>query len=144
MSEAGRCLGVDLGRVRIGLALSDPLGLVAQPLAVIEPAGPRRAIAEVARAIEEHEVRTVVVGLPRMLSGTEGPGAEAARAFVRDLSLRCPGVLIELWDERLTTAQAERTMVDAGVRRAKRRATIDSVAAALILQTWLDARARSS
>jgi len=141
VKEAGRCLGVDLGRVRVGLALSDPLGLVAQPLAVVEHRGPRRAVESVARAIDEHSVTTVVVGLPLLLSGAAGERAQDARTFVERLARQRPEVRVELWDERLTTAQAERTMVDASVRRSVRKKTIDAVAAALILQSWLDAHA---
>jgi putative Holliday junction resolvase len=136
---AGRCLGVDLGRARIGLALSDPLGLIAQPLAVL-PSG-RRRIEDVASAIDEHEVTIVVVGLPRLLSGAEGQAATDARAFAERLAALRPDVRVELWDERLTTRQAERAMIEADVRREVRRARIDAVAAALILQGWLDAQA---
>lgn len=139
MRVAGRCLGVDLGRARIGLALSDPLGLIAQPLAVL-PSG-RRRIEDVASAIDEHEVTIVVVGLPRLLSGAEGQAATDARAFAERLAALRPDVRVELWDERLTTRQAERAMIEADVRREVRRARIDAVAAALILQGWLDAQA---
>lgn len=141
MTEAGRCLGVDLGRVRVGLALSDPLGLTAQPLQVVEHVGPRRGVERVAQAVEEHGVTTVIVGLPLLLSGADGERAKEARTFVERLVRRLPGIRVELWDERFTTAQAQRTMIDASVRRSTRKETIDAVAAALILQSWLDAQA---
>ncbi len=142
MTDApSRCLGIDLGDVRIGLALSDPSGVVAQPFAVLECAGPRRAVEAVARAIAAENVATVIVGFPLLLSGAEGQRARAARSFVGRLARRVPTIHIELWDERFTTAQADRTMVDGGVRRLARRKSIDAMAAALILQSWLDARA---
>jgi len=135
-----RCLGVDLGDVRIGLALSDPLGVMAQPFAVLDSEGSRQALDAIARAIASEEVTTVIVGLPLLLSGVEGERARSAREFARRLARRCPGTRVELWDERLTSVQAERAMVGAKVRRRARRQAIDAVAAALILQSWLDAR----
>jgi putative Holliday junction resolvase len=138
--EPGRCLGIDLGDARIGLALSDPQGTMAQPLAVVDRHGERGAVDAVARAIDDEGVVTAVVGLPLLLSGAEGERARRARAFAGRLARRCPWVRVELWDERLTTVEAERAMVGAGVRRSARRRALDAVAAALILQSWLDAR----
>ncbi len=137
----GRALGVDPGTARIGLALSDPLGVTAQPIDALDCIGSRRDLNNIAERVRELDVRTVVVGLPLTLSGEEGPAAAAARRFAEGLKRRLPGVCIELWDERLTTAQAERTMIDGKQRRAKRRQRIDSLAATLILQSWLDAAA---
>ncbi len=136
----GRVLGVDPGSVRIGLALSDPLGVTAQPMPHLERVGARRDLNNIAGLVREHEVQTVVIGLPLTLAGEEGESARASREMAEGLGRRLPGVRIELWDERLTTAQAERTMVAGGTRRAKRRQRIDSLAATLILQSWLDAR----
>ena len=137
----GRALGVDPGSVRIGLALSDSLGITAQPIEHLECVGSRRDLNNISVCVREHDVRTVVVGLPLTLSGEEGEAARASRDLASGLERRLPGVRIDLWDERLTTVQAERTMVAGKQRRAKRRQRIDSLAAALILQSWLDAQA---
>lgn len=141
----GRVLGVDLGTRRIGLALSDPLGVMASPLAVIErrgdPAADHRAILEAAR---EAEAERIVVGLPVSLSGRLGPAAKAAQAEIAALAgLAAAGpraVLVEPYDERLTTVTAERALVAGGVRRKDRRGVVDKVAAAVMLQAWLDGR----
>jgi putative Holliday junction resolvase len=137
--EQGRVLGIDLGDARIGLALSDPLRVTAQPLGSIRCRGAKVDVDEIARRAREHDVRTIVVGLPRLMSGAEGTRAADARTFAAGLARRLEGVEIELWDERLTTAEAERTMISANVRRDKRRRAVDAMAAALILQGWLDA-----
>ena len=136
----GRVLGVDLGSRRIGLAVSDPSGTLASPLAVLERTGDReadhRAILDAAR---EAEASTVVVGLPRSLSGREGPAARDARAEVAELrELADEGLVVELYDERFTTVTAERSLVEAGVRRDARKRVVDKVAAAVMLQGWLE------
>ena len=135
-----RALGVDLGDARIGLAASDPLGSMALPLETLERVGPRQDVERVARRAREIEARVIVVGLPRLLSGEEGRQARLAREFAERLGTLLPGVPVELWDERLTTMEAERTMISGGVDRRRRRKHVDPVAAALILQGWLDAR----
>lgn len=133
-----RILGLDVGSVRVGVALSDPLGVTAQPLEVIDrrQKDPWERIAEL---VEEHGVERVVVGRPLRLGGEEGPAVAAVNEFIEKLSSSVQ-VPIDTWDERLTTAQAERIMIEGGVRRKKRRQSIDRVAAALILQSYLDAR----
>jgi putative Holliday junction resolvase len=138
---SGRVLGIDPGSVRIGLALSDLLGVTAQPIDHLTCVGSRRDLNNISDCVREHEVHTVVIGLPLTLAGNDGEAALASREMAAGLERRLPGVRIELWDERLTTVQAERTMVAGKQRRAKRRQRIDSVAAALILQSWLDAQA---
>ena len=141
MSEfPGRILALDLGDARIGLALSDPLGITAQPLGNVDARSPAADVRRVRAIIAEHEVVTVVVGLPLHLSGESGPRAEQARKFARRLADAAPGVSVELWDERLTTAEAERAMIAGNVRRRRRREVIDSLSAVLILQSYLDAR----
>jgi putative Holliday junction resolvase len=133
-----RILGLDVGTVRVGVAISDPLGMTAQPLEVID----RRKTDLIGRILElvsEHEVQQIVVGKPLQLDGKEGLAVGAVDALVRNLAQRAE-VPIEMWDERLSTAQAERAMIDGGVRRQERRQKIDKVAAALILQSYLDAR----
>jgi putative Holliday junction resolvase len=139
-----RVLGVDYGEAVIGLAVSDETGRFAQGLMAVRRKGsPRRsedqmeAIAEIARG---EAVAEIVVGLPKNMDGSLGPAARAAEAFARALGDRT-GLPVHLWDERLTTRQAERAMIAAGVRRAKRRAALDVAAATLILQAFLDHRA---
>ena len=133
-----RILGIDVGTVRVGVALSDPLGMTAQPFEVIQRkrSDPFERIAELVR---EHGVGCVVVGYPLRLDGTVGPAAQAIDAFVAELAKKIE-IPIELWDERLTTVAAERQMIAGGARREKRKKTIDMVAAALILQSYLDAK----
>jgi putative holliday junction resolvase len=137
-----RVLGVDLGTKRIGLALSDASGTLASPLAVLarsgDPACDRDAIIATAR---EHEVTTIVVGLPRSLSGKRGPAERAARAEIEELRAAAPsGVTVEDYDERFTTVIAQRSLVEAGVRRDARKQVVDKVAAAVMLQSYLEAR----
>jgi putative holliday junction resolvase len=134
-----RVLGIDPGTKRVGLALSDPTGTIAQPLGTIE-AEPRETLAgRLAEVARKHEATRIVVGLPRRLDGSHGPEAKASRALGDELR-KASGLPIELVDERLTTALAERSMISTGVRRARRRATIDQVAATLLLQSHLDAK----
>lgn len=133
-----RVLALDVGSVRIGVALSDPLGMTAQPLEVIQ----RRKVdpfARVAQLIMEYEVQRLVVGMPLRLDGTKGPAVESIEKFIAELEGQI-SVPIEPWDERLSTAQAQRVMIDGGVRRKDRKNKIDKVAAALILQSYLDAQ----
>ncbi|HKX19347.1 MAG TPA: Holliday junction resolvase RuvX [bacterium] len=137
----GRVLAIDLGTKRIGIALSDPTATVASPLETLPATGPRRAADQVSDLCRRHEVETVVVGWPRNMDGSRGPAAREAEAFAERLraALQVP---VELWDERLSTAAAERTLLEAGLRRDKRRESRDRVAAALILQSYLDAHRR--
>ncbi|GEL24025.1 putative pre-16S rRNA nuclease [Pseudonocardia sulfidoxydans NBRC 16205] len=143
----GRRLGVDVGAVRVGVALSDPDCMIATPLVTVardlrEP-GDRGGsdLREIAALVAEHEVVQVVVGLPRTLAGAEGPAAQAARAFAEDLSsvLEVP---VEFSDERLTTVVATRQLRERGVKGKRQRAVVDQAAAVAILQGWLDARSR--
>jgi putative Holliday junction resolvase len=139
-SEGSRLLGVDLGDVRVGLALSDILGITAQPLPAIKMTGTRILRGQLAELVEAENVGTVVIGLPLLLSGEEGERAVAARDFAERLSRRLNAVHVELWDERLTSRQLERTMIGDGVRRDKRRKVVDSLSAVLILEGYLEAQ----
>jgi len=133
-----RLLGLDVGSVRIGVALSDPLGLTAQPLEVID----RRRVDAVRRVVEllaKYEVQRIVVGQPLTLAGEAGLAVEAVDGFVAALQKETD-LPIERWDERMTTAAAQRVMIEGGARREKRKGRIDKIAAALILQSYLDAR----
>jgi putative Holliday junction resolvase len=138
--DTGRALGVDLGSKRIGLALTDPSRTVASPHAVLERDRNQEldhlAIVAVAR---EAGATAIVVGLPRSLSGREGPAARAARAEAEALQvLAGPDLDVVLHDERLTTVEAERALIEGGVRRDARRKVVDKVAAAVMLQSWLE------
>jgi putative holliday junction resolvase len=136
---AGRILALDLGAKRIGVALSDPGATIAAPLETIAAAGDRRAVEQIVTICRRHGVARVVVGWPRNMDGSRGPAAQHAEAFAERLRTAL-AVPVDLWDERLSTAAAERALIEAGTRREKRRETRDRVAAALILQTYLDAR----
>lgn len=128
---------MDPGTKRVGLAVSDPTGTIAQALATI-PAEPRPTLAaRVAGIAREQEAGAIIVGLPRRLDGSFGPESKAARELAGEVR-RAAGLPVELVDERLTTAAAERSMIEGGVRREKRRASIDRVAATLLLQSHLD------
>ena len=105
--------------------------------------GRRKDLEALAALAREEDVQRVVIGLPLRLDGTAGPAAEEARRFAADLE-KVVNIPVELWDERLTTVEVERVMTDAGVRRRKRRDHVDRLAAVLILQSWLDARAARS
>ncbi|MGH0037614.1 MAG: Holliday junction resolvase RuvX [Myxococcota bacterium] len=136
-----RVLGLDFGARRIGLALSDPDASIASPAGHLERKGGRRDVASLCEFIREHEVGRVVVGLPLHLDGREGEGAQAARRFAAELSERS-GLSVELLDERWTTLEAERALGEAGRRspkkRRKQKGSVDAVAAALILRTFLE------
>lgn len=139
----GRLLAVDLGEVRIGLAASDPGQVVASPLETLTvPRGQDGpALDAVVEAVERHEVAGVVVGEPRGLDGAHGEASRRAQWFARRLRERT-GLAVLLWDERFTTTEAERVMLDQDASRAERRASIDRVAAAVLLQGVLEARRR--
>jgi putative holliday junction resolvase len=138
----GRRLGVDVGEVRIGVALSDPAGILATPLVTLSrDRSGGRDLDALAAMVVEHEVVEVVVGLPRTLAGREGPAARAAAEYARALGGRLrEGVAVRLADERLTTVSATKMLAERGVRGRKQRAVIDQAAAVEILQGWLDAR----
>lgn len=131
--SVGRVIAFDPGSKRIGVAISDPLRIVATPLTVIDAREPWEAIAEL---LDRYEPSVVVVGLPVSLSGDEGPAAERARAFGEELSERS-GRRIEWVDERYTTKTAEEALIEGRVRRRDRKAAVDKVAAAVILQHYL-------
>lgn len=137
----GRVLGIDLGSRRIGLALSDPDGVIASPHGMIERGRDRAAdhAAILAVAREAGAVR-LVVGLPLSLSGRVGPAAKAALAEVEELRAAAgPALPVETCDERLTTVVAERALGEARLDRRKRRKVVDQVAASVMLQSWLEA-----
>jgi putative holliday junction resolvase len=136
----GRVLALDVGTRRLGVAVSDPTGTVASPLATIPRRTPAEDAATLATLAATHGATTVVAGLPVSLSGQEGPAARAVRAYLDELRPLLPGLVFELTDERLSTVAAERALVGGGVRRRDRRGVVDQVAASVFLQTWLDGR----
>jgi len=120
------------------LPVSDETYTLATPLATI-PNDSRTMWARITHEMEDRDVDRVVIGLPRRLDGNEGDASEHARTFAAELGERT-AIPIELWDERFTTTIAERSLIESGVRRKRRREVIDAVAAAVLLQSWLDAR----
>ena len=132
-----RILGIDHGTVRIGIALSDELKMIATPLEYI-PADPFADFIErFKEIIRDKEVEQIVVGMPRNMDGSYGPAAEKVREFVAFLKDAIT-VPIQLWDERLTTVSAQKSLIAAGTRREKRKEKVDKIAAAIILQGYLD------
>ncbi|HTA77798.1 MAG TPA: Holliday junction resolvase RuvX [bacterium] len=131
-----RWLGLDLGHVRIGVALSDTLGMTAQPLTVIQSEGTQKDIIAIGELVNEHEVSQVVVGLPINMDGTESKQTQKIREFSTKLSNRL-NVPVFFIDERLTSRQAERMMTESGVTAKKQRGKVDQIAAALLLQSAL-------
>ena len=135
----GPRMGIDVGSVRVGIAMSDPRGVLAHPVATVDAAD----AAAVDRLVAEHDVRTVYVGLPRTLRGDEGPAATAARGYARALASRVAPVPVRLVDERLTTVSAHRQLEAGGMRERGRRSVVDQAAAVLILQGALDLESSS-
>ena len=131
----GRILGLDVGGKRIGVAVSDELGMVASPVGFIRR-GPRE-LDDLRDLIARFSAVQLVAGLPVGLSGREGPQAAEVRAFA-DATAAAVALPLAYWDERLTSAMAERSLIESGSRRAKRREQIDAVAAAITLQGYLD------
>ena len=134
-----RILALDVGDKRIGLALSDPTGLLASPLTAIKLGKSVSARTEVLRLAAEHGVGQILVGMPLSMSGRRGPQAGRVAAFVRELSGRTDIPVTSL-DERLSTVQAERLLRASGVEPSRDRARVDSAAAAVLLQSYLDSR----
>ncbi len=132
-------MGLDLGTKTIGVAISDGLNITAQPITTLKRQSMAKDLAALQALAKEHEVTAVVLGLPLNMDGSEGPRAQVTRKFggaLVDL-----GLPVHYQDERLTTVAAERSLLEADVSRKKRKEVIDQVAAVLILQGWLDARA---
>jgi putative pre-16S rRNA nuclease len=133
-------MGVDVGAVRVGVALSDPNGILASPLVTLKrDSSGDTDIAELVRLVAEHEVVEIVVGLPRTLAGERGSAALAAEEYAATLAIRATPVPVRLSDERLTTVIATRTLSGRGVKGKRQRAVVDQAAAVVILQAWLDA-----
>lgn len=134
-------LGVDPGERRVGLASADSETKIASPLSCVEARTMEQTLAAIVAEVQRLEVEQLVIGLPLRMDGSEGEAARRARRFAAQLQQRT-GLEVVLWDERLTSAAAGRVLRDAGVRRQRRRQAVDSMAAALILQSYLDAEPR--
>ena len=133
-----RLIGLDVGEARIGVAASDPTGTLASARTVVQRRPEGAALQALQRIIEEEEAQAVIIGLPRSLSGELHEQAALVQAFAERLRSQIT-IPLEFWDERLSTVAAEREMRAAGTRRDRRRAMVDAVAAAIILQNYLDA-----
>ncbi|HBL35367.1 MAG TPA: Holliday junction resolvase RuvX [Firmicutes bacterium] len=136
MENYRRIMALDMGEKRIGVALSDPLGLTAQGLEVYQRTTTAKDLAYLTALFKEHDASGLLIGVPRHMNGEIGPEAEKIMGFGQRLGDNC-GVEPIFWDERLTTVQAERALLEANVRRSRRRQVIDQVAAVLILENYL-------
>lgn len=138
-----RVLGIDFGQARIGVAVSDELGMLAHPVETIPGANVPAALKRIAEIAREKQVERVIVGLPRHMNGAIGVAAEQVQGFAAKLRplLLCP---VELWDERLSTTAANRALRDSGMRTRQTRGIVDQVAAQMILQGYLDSRSRGT
>jgi putative Holliday junction resolvase len=135
----GRVLGLDVGSRRIGLAVSDPLGITAQGLDTLERRNKRHDFQYLRDVIRKYEVKEIVVGLPLRMSGEQGIQADKMQAFAEDLRKRF-GLPVHLWDERLTSAEANRLLRETDLSIEKRGKAVDRMAAVLILQAWMGNR----
>ncbi|WP_195575972.1 Holliday junction resolvase RuvX [Paenibacillus sp. 1001270B_150601_E10] len=136
-----RILGLDYGDRKIGVAVSDALGWTAQGLEVIVRTSEERDLKRLEQIVKDHEVEAIVLGLPKNMNGTVGPRGEISIAYAETLR-QSLGLPVHLWDERLSTVSAERTLLEADVSRKKRRQVVDKMAATIILQTYLDYNSR--
>lgn len=138
-----RTMGLDLGSKTLGVAISDALGWTAQGLETIKINEEKKefGLARLGEIIRDHEVSKIVLGFPKNMNATIGPRAEASQAFAKVLEEKF-GLPVNLWDERLTTMAAERVLLEADVSRSKRKKVIDKMAAAMILQGYLDSQSK--
>ncbi len=132
-----RILGLDMGSKRIGLAISDEQETFAFPTGKLERTGRKKDLEALARLIEEREIGSVVIGIPLHMNGRPGKGADAAKSFAKDLAAMT-GLRVDTLDERLTTVEAKRALAATGHRAKEQKAVVDSVAASIILSTYLD------
>jgi putative Holliday junction resolvase len=142
-SLPGRILALDLGKRRIGLALSDELGLTAQGLGTLERTNIREDLAKLSRLAGERGVTLFLIGNPMQMNGSEGPQSAWVREFADRLQARS-GLAVKLWDERLTTVEAERVLRESGAGRDERRRAVDRLAAVIILEGYLESHSATS
>jgi putative Holliday junction resolvase len=137
MCARGRLLGLDIGDKRIGMAVSDEIGITAQPLGTLTRSRLETDIATLIRTARENEVAAIVAGMPVKLDGSPSPQTRKVESFVAELR-KHSDVPVHTWDERFTTTSAEASLIEANMRRKSRRAVIDTVAAQIMLQHYLD------
>ncbi len=137
LPTAGRLLGLDVGGKRIGIAVSDEGQILSSPWGLVEQGS--KSIVEIGKIVRETGAVAIVAGLPTGMSGREGAQAAETRRFAIEVEQEL-GLPLSYWDERLTSSQAERMLIDAGMRRKDRRGEIDALAASLMLQNYLDSR----
>ena len=131
-----RIIALDIGTVRIGVAVSDPLGFFAQGIAVLRADG--EWLEDLAKIVDEYEHPKILVGLPRRTDGSEGPEAVKMREIAEGIKIRFPELEIEFWDERFTTTIAQQVLLEGDVSRSGRKSRVDKIAATLLLQSYLD------
>ncbi|CAN5425620.1 Holliday junction resolvase RuvX [soil metagenome] len=136
----GRRLGVDVGSVRIGVAVSDPDGILATPVETVQRDRSGKHLRRLGKLVAEYDAVEVVVGLPRTLADRTGPAAQDAIEVAEVLAQRISPIPVRLADERLTTVTAQRSLRESGVRAKNQRGVVDQAAAVAILQSWLDQR----
>ena len=141
-----RIMGLDFGSKTVGVAVSDPLGITAQGLEIVRRTSEnklRKTLARIEELVTEYEVTEIVLGFPKNMNNTIGERAEKSLAF-KEMLERRTGLPVVMWDERLTTVAANRTLIEGGVRRENRKDYVDMLAAVYILQGYLDSRERTS
>lgn len=139
MGDVGRILGLDYGTKTVGVAVSDPLLLTAQGVEIIrreKPTKLRRTLARIEELVKEYEVEKIVLGYPKHMNGSEGTRCQETLAF-QEMIARRTGCEVVLWDERLTTVEADDIMLEVGVRREERKQFVDKIAAMIILEDYL-------
>jgi putative Holliday junction resolvase len=139
----GRVMALDVGKVRVGVALTDPLGYTAQPLLTLWRKNRSEDLRSLLRLVRKHEVVKIVVGNPLHLSGDVSPWAAKVQEFAEELRQRS-GLPVQLWDERLSSVAAHEILNEAGHRRQDRKYVIDQVAAVVILRGWMEAQEQSA
>ena len=141
-----RIMGLDFGSKTVGVAVSDPLGITAQGIEIVRRTSEnklRKTLARIEELVTEYEVTEIVLGFPKNMNNTSGERAEKSLAF-KEMLERRTGLPVVMWDERLTTVAANRTLIEGGVRRENRKDYVDMLAAVYILQGYLDSRERTS
>ena len=141
-----RIMGLDFGSKTVGVAVSDPLGITAQGIEIVRRTSEnklRKTLASIEELVTEYEVTEIVLGFPKNMNNTIGERAEKSLAF-KEMLERRTGLPVVMWDERLTTVAANRTLIEGGVRRENRKDYVDMLAAVYILQGYLDSRERTS
>lgn len=133
-----RMMGLDVGDATIGVAASDELGMIAHGITTVRRTSLEKDLDSLKSIINEKDIKVIVVGFPKNMNNTVGPRGQISIDFAELLRERFEGIEVVLWDERLTTASARRTLIEADVRRNKRKSVIDKLAAILILQNYLD------